>query len=100
MPFEIHTVEVADLSDIQNQDRIVLYMNNAVASGASGSTTTAAVTISGLVLPSDYNVIVTPSTPCIASVSNKTNSGFTVTLTGNGTGDVAVGTLFDVVVLG
>jgi hypothetical protein len=48
----------------------------------------------------DYSVQVTPSQPCAVSISGKTTSGFTVTLTPiNSSTTLAAGT-FDVTVVG
>jgi hypothetical protein len=77
-----------------------------VANGA-GASAGAAVTVSlatlfqdqfgnGL-LPPNYAVLVTPSQPAMVSVTGKTASGFSVTLTPLGSTQLAVGT-FDVVV--
>jgi hypothetical protein len=75
---------------------------NPAGSGAGASVS---VTINNLVdqfgtgrLPNNYAVTVTPSQACASSVTNKNNSGFTVTLTPL-SGTLAAGT-FDFVVVG
>jgi hypothetical protein len=82
---------------------------NAAGSGAGASVS---VAISSFVdqygtgqLPSgngvqSYSVQVTPNQACFVSVTNKTTSGFTVTLTPTGSGVTLAAGTFDVVVVG
>jgi hypothetical protein len=85
MPIDMHTVEIADGSTPTNRtDRVMLAFLPQVANPAGGSAGAAVtVAIGGLVLPSVYNVQVTPGSAVIASVlqSSKTNSGFSIVLT-------------------
>jgi len=100
MPFDMHTVEVSDGSNINNYDRIIFGSQLAVPSAAgsgAGSPVSTSVTFGGL--PPTYVVHVTPSQACFVSVSNKTVSGFTVVLTPPSGVTLAAGT-FDVMVLG
>ena len=104
MPFEIHTLEVADSSDIQNQDKIVTYINNNVANvagGGAGSSVSTTVSLTGYQLPTaGYCVLVTPSQAATANVTTKTTTSFVVVLTPVvATATLAAGT-FDVIVLG
>jgi hypothetical protein len=50
--------------------------------------------------PQSYSVHVTPSQPCFVTVSNKTTTGFTVTLTPTASGVTLAAGSFDVVVVG
>ncbi len=79
-----------------------------IANAAGGSAgASVSVTINNLVdqfgtgrLPSNFAVVVTPSQACFWSVTNKSASGFTVTLTPvNSSTTLAAGT-FDFVVVG
>jgi hypothetical protein len=85
MPLDYHTVETVDGATPTNRtDRVILGFLPAVANQAgAGAGDSVQVTISGLVLPSAYNVQVTPGQACVASVtpSSKGFGGFTVTLT-------------------
>jgi hypothetical protein len=85
--------------NFQNCDKIVIATYTNVASGATGSQMSVSVAFTIKNLPPNYTVRVTPSAACIPSVT-KITSGFTVTLTGNGTGDVPPNVTFDVLVLG
>jgi hypothetical protein len=51
-------------------------------------------------LPNDYCVMVTPNQDCMASVTGKTTSGFSVTLTPKTASATIAARNFDVVVLG
>lgn len=85
MPIDMHTVETVDGSTPTNRtDRVqVAFLPQVanVAGAAAGDTVT--VAIGNLVLPSVYNVQVTPGSGVAASVlqSSKTNTGFSVVLT-------------------
>jgi hypothetical protein len=77
---------------------------NAAGSGAGASVS---VTIGNLVdqygtgrLPNNFAVAITPSQACFWSVSNKTNAGFTVTLTPTTSGTTLVAGTFDFIVVG
>ena len=73
------------------------------AGGGAGEAVTTAVSFTDTYgngqLPAAYAVAVTPSQACAWSVTGKTTSGFTVTLTPNSNSTIAAGT-FDVVVVG
>jgi hypothetical protein len=77
---------------------------NAAGSGAGASVS---VTINNLVdqygtgrLPNNYAVSVAPSQACFWSVSNKTNAGFTVTLTPTTSGTTLAAGTFDFIIVG
>jgi hypothetical protein len=82
MPFDLHTIETVDgATPLARTDRLIIahlpsFPNAGAAEGAS-----VPVTVSGLTLPAIYAVHATPSQPAIVSVSAKTFSGFTLTLT-------------------
>jgi len=83
MPLDFHTTEIADGSTpTARTDRLILAflpgVGNAAGAGAGDAVTTA---ITGLTLPAVYNVQVKPSQAAVASVSARTVSGFTITLT-------------------
>ena len=98
MSQDVHTLSVADGSTMALTDRVitVLLPARANAAGAAGAAVTVVVT--GLNLPLVYGVQATPSQPALVSVSAKTQTGFTVTLTPlSGTVSLAAGTV-DIVV--
>lgn len=103
MPLNMHTVEVADGSNQQNQDRLVVALKTGIANaagGGAGAAVTTAVTLSQE-LPANYGVYVTVNNTVSASVAitGKTSTGFNVVLTPNpATATLAVGT-FDVLVV-
>jgi hypothetical protein len=72
------------------------------AGGAAGDAVTTAITFEDQygngTLPAEYAVAVTPNQPCFASTSNKSKSGFSVTLTPLAGATLAEGT-FDLVVM-
>jgi hypothetical protein len=84
--FDFHTIEAPDGGQPLYNDRIIVAVRNNVAN-ASGSTSVAtSVNFPAFALPVDasgnalYGVHVTPSQDCTVAVTNKTSSGFTVTL--------------------
>lgn len=82
MGLPIHTIEFAAGSDAPNKgDRVIfakkLGVSNAAGSGA-GATVTVAVT--GLTLPAEYSVHVSPNQDATWFVTNKSTTGFTVNL--------------------
>jgi hypothetical protein len=83
-----HTPHVAAISNFPN------------AAGSGGAAVSVSLTFADQfgtpTLPVNYTVTVTPSQGCAVSVSNKTNSGFTVNLTPL-SGNIAAGT-FDCLV--
>jgi hypothetical protein len=99
MPFPIHTVEAPDGGILNYFDRIViggqLGIANAAGGGAGESVTTP---VSFPSLPPNYAVIVTPSQAAAVSVTDKSWTGFNVTLTPL-SGTLEAGT-FDVIVVG
>lgn len=102
MPFHLHTVELADSSDINNLDRVILYWNANIANlaGTAGTDVTTAVAVTGYQLPATYAVVATPNQDAMASVTSKTSTGFNVVLTPKvATATIAAGT-FDVIVIG
>jgi hypothetical protein len=79
---DVHTVESPTGFQLAQQDRILIgNLPNVVtpAGGSAGATVTK--TFTGLRLPANYSVQVSASQACDASVTGKTNTGFTVTLT-------------------
>lgn len=103
MPLNMHTVEMVDGSNQQNQDRLVVALKTGIANaagGAAGAAVTTAVTLSQE-LPTNYGVFVTVDNTVSASVAitGKTANGFNVVLTPNpATATLAAGT-FDVLVV-
>lgn len=82
MGLPVHTVDVAPGSNpLAQPDRVLIALLEGVATAAGGSAGAAVVTaITGLQLPANYAVQVTPSQDAVAFVSSKTNAGFNVTL--------------------
>jgi hypothetical protein len=103
MPLQIHDIELADGSQLQNQDRIVLGQQWSVANAAgasAGASVTVAVAFALGSLPTNYAVICEPNQNCFSYVTAKTNTGFNVVLTPtSGSITLAAGT-FDIVVVG
>jgi hypothetical protein len=112
MGFSLHAVEILDSSAAAGgttpngassagtswSDRLIILKLTDVKSNASGSTTSVTIAISAN-LPPNYNVDVCPNSNCVPTVSGKTQTGFTVTLNGNGTGNVPANTTFDMLVV-
>jgi hypothetical protein len=101
MPFDMHTVEVPDGSNINDYSKVILGSQLGIANaagGTAGASVTTAVTFGGL--PPTYMVHVTPSQACFVSVTNKTAFGFNVVLTPTGSGVTLAAGTFDVSVLG
>lgn len=83
MPFPLHIVEVADGSNNLWSDRLIVGVQNGLASAAGGSAGAAVtVTVAFADLPAVYGVHVgiNNADAATAVVSNKTSTGFTVTL--------------------
>ena len=102
MALMIHTLEVADLSSLQNTDRAVLAQQDAIPFTSSGSAgaQTLAITFGTSSLPSTYSVVVGANQACFTSVTGKTNSGFNIVVTPVlAASTLATGT-FDVIVIG
>jgi len=103
MALEIHTVEVADGSQLQNQDRVVIAQQWNVANGAgasAGAAVTVAVAFGPFTLPTNYAVLVEPNQNCFSYVTAKTNTGFNVVLSPTSTSVTLPAGTFDVVVIG
>jgi hypothetical protein len=84
MPFDLRVVETVDgASQTARTDRLILAFLPAFPNvAAAGAGDAVQVTVSGLSLPATpYVVHAAPSQPAVVSVSAKTTSGFTVTLT-------------------
>jgi hypothetical protein len=82
MAFPVHTVEVMKGSSLlSNQDRVKMLAQFGVANAAGGSAG-ASVTqnITGLDLPANYAVFVDTGADIVYFATNKTQSGFTLTL--------------------
>lgn len=100
MALEQHAIHVPTGSSPAFTDRTLIASipNVANASGAAGVAVSTTVSV-GNELPASYGVFVTPSQAAFVSVSAKTNTGFTVTLTPTtSTASIAAGT-FDVLVV-
>lgn len=95
MGLPVHTLDVAPGSNALAQpDRVLVALLEGVATAAGAGEGDAVTTaISDLVLPAKYTVQVTPSQAAMVSVSDKTNSGFNVTLTPLATATLAAGTV-------
>jgi len=79
---DVHTVESPTGFQLALQDRIVIGNLPNVATAAGGSAgATVTKTFTGLRLPANYSVQVSASQACDCSVSGKSSTGFTVTLT-------------------
>jgi len=101
MAFDVHTVESPNGTNRNAwQDRKLIGQLIAVAnlagSGAGASVTTA---ISGLQLPANYAVNVTPSQDAVCYVTSKTKTGFSVVMNPRlAANQLAAGT-FDVTII-
>lgn len=86
MALELHTVELIPGTNPGMKDRVRLGFFPGIATtigggaGQSVTLTVNATLIPGLSLPPAYNVHVTPNQDAVCFVTNKTASGFTVTL--------------------
>ena len=98
----IHTVEMVDGSNQARSDRLIagVQLSVANAAGSAGTPVATSVSFPAGALPSSYAAFVdSGQADVFVSVSNKTSSGFTVTLTP--ISGVAVGAgVFNVLVLG
>jgi hypothetical protein len=97
-------IEVADGSNLAQQDRVIVAAQNNVAnaSGAAGAAVTTAVSFPKGNLPGNYTVQINPGQACFAHVTqgSKTSTGFNVVLTPmDGSTAIAAGN-FDVLVVG
>lgn len=96
----VHIVEAPDGGWPHNSDRIIIAQQNDIQNESSATSVSTAVSFPAGSLPVDssgngvYGVHVSPSQQCTVSVTNKTASGFLVTLyaasIGLGTFDVLV----------
>lgn len=82
MGLDIHTIDVVPGSNPTAQpDRVLFALLEGVATAVGSGAGVAVVTpISGLQLPANYAVQVTPNQDAVPFVSGKTQSGFNVTL--------------------
>jgi len=76
-------------------DQIIVAKKIGVAIAAGGTAGAAVTTaITGMQLPASYGVYVTPSQAAVVSVTSKTTTGFSVTLTPvDATATLAAGTI-------
>ncbi len=92
-----HTLKAVDGNGWAGSAAVALGLGNNVANAAgaaAGDTVTVAVALAGDEIPPSYNVQVTPSQACFVSVSGKTQTGFTITLTPTvSTATIAAGTV-------
>ncbi|WGS53568.1 hypothetical protein LFL96_21155 [Paraburkholderia sp. D15] len=96
----VHTVEVPDGFQLAQPDRLLVgnLPNQANAAG-SGAGATVVIPFTGLKLPATYSVLGCMSQAGDLSVGNKTQTGFTVTLTPSAsTVTLAAGT-FDLLIV-
>jgi hypothetical protein len=101
MPIDMHTVQVTDGSSPTSfSDRLQVAYLPGVATPSAAEGASATVTVSGLILPAVYGVQATPSQPAIVSVSAKTFSGFTLTLTPVSSTETLSAGSVDIVVFG
>jgi len=100
MGLDIHTIEVAPGSNPTAQpDRVAFAILPNVANVAGGSANTAVATaITGLQLPANYTVEVTPNQDATAFVTAKTQTGFTVNLAPRQTTSTLAAGTFDVTI--
>jgi hypothetical protein len=81
MAIELHTIELAPGTVLQNSDRAIIGVIADLATSAGGGAGQAVTkTVSGLSLPAAYTVQVTPSQDAVAYVASKTSSGFVIHL--------------------
>lgn len=101
MGFDLHTAEVIDGSAataMGDRIKVGLVEGMAIPTGIAGEPVAVAVT-QFPALPSSYTVFVEPNGTCMHSVTNKTQTGFTVTFY-PASGSVPVGaTAFDAIVV-
>ena len=78
MPLDFHTTELADGSTptARTDGLIIAYLPRLANAAGAGAGDAVEVTITGLTLPSVFNVQATPSQPAIVSVGSKTFTGF------------------------
>jgi hypothetical protein len=102
MAIDLHTVEMVDGSTQARSDRLIAGLQLSVpnASGAASTPVVTAVSFPAGALPTNYACFVdSGQADVFVSVTNKTSSGFTVTLTPISGVAVAAG-VFNVLVLG
>ncbi|HEP6426903.1 TPA: hypothetical protein VDB83_001174 [Burkholderia cenocepacia] len=98
-----HTIESPDGFTPAKQDRVIVGslpgITNA-AGGSAGAAVATAVTLpASASLPANYSVLVNPGQDATWYVSNKTSTGFTVTLTPRLAASTLAAGAFDVVVV-
>ena len=77
-PLDFHTAALADGSTpTARTDRLIIaYLSQLASAAGAGAGDAVAVTITGLTLPSVFNVQATPSQPVIVSAVSKTFTDF------------------------
>ena len=102
MGIDVHTIEqIGNASNFARTDRVFIAAYpktaNAVGSGAGVAVTTP---FTGLELPANYSVIVSGlSQTAFVTVTNRTNTGFSVVLTPIASGVTLAAGTFDVIVV-
>lgn len=77
----VHTVSVANASvPLANPDRLHLLMLSIATSVGGAAGAAVVVNITGQELPPDYRAFANPDQDAVARISNKTVTGFTLTL--------------------
>ena len=100
MSLDFHTLTALPGAGPSQSDRVAIgiFANVAnVAGAAAGDTVVTTVAVNGN-LPANYAVAVTPNQGVIASVSNKTQTSFDVTLTPLASTDTVAAGTFDALV--
>jgi hypothetical protein len=101
MGLPVHTVEVPDGAfSMAQPDRIIVgNLPNQPNVAGSGAGATVVIPFTGLKLPANYSVLGCMSQAGDLSVSGKTQTGFTVTLTPSGTGVTLAAGTFDLLIV-
>lgn len=100
MSKDLHTVSLLKGTQLAREDRVLLGVQTAVANVAgagAGASVVTSIAFTGE-LPASYNVQVTPNQDAVAYVSNKTSSGFDVTLNPRLAANTLAAGTFDVLV--
>jgi len=103
MPLQVHDMEIADGSTLQNLDRVVIAQQFNIPNGSGGTAgnpVTVSVSFAFQSLPANYAVIVQPNQACLSYVTAKGFTSFNVVLTPSpATATLQAGS-FDAIVIG
>lgn len=84
MPQIVHHIQVADgsVANLAQNDRVIFATGQKANSAGGGAGQSVSVSVSGLTLPANYQVLVNPNQDATAYVaqSSKSATGFTITL--------------------